>query len=128
MPTALELTRKGWQSYIEAAIRRPPPPELTSTQIREREEVLKRVRLAALMLKRRYFVKRVVLFGSLAHESWFVSGSDVDLAVEGIETKDYWQAWRDVEEIIQGKSVDFVEMETVGDSLRMSIEKHGLEI
>jgi len=128
MPTALELTSKGWQSYIKAAIRRPPRPELTATQIREREEILKCVRLAASMLKSRYSVKRVILFGSLAHESWFVSGSDVDLAVEGIETKDYWQAWRDVEEIIQGKSVDFVEMETAGDSLRISIEKHGLEI
>jgi len=128
MPTALELTRKGWQSYIEAAIRRPAQPELTAKQVEEREEILKRVRLAALMLKRRYFVKRVILFGSLAHESWFVSGSDIDLAVEGIESKDYWQAWRDVEEIIRDRSVDFVEMETVGDSLRMSIEKHGLEI
>ena len=128
MPTALELTRKGWQSYVKAAIRRPPRPELTAKQVEERKEVIKCVRLAASMLKSRYSVKRVILFGSLAHESWFVSGSDVDLAVEGIETKDYWQAWRDVEEIIRDKSVDFIEMETVGDSLRMSIEKHGLEI
>lgn len=128
MATALELTRKGWRSYIKSTISRLPRYTLTDKQVEEREEVLRRVRLAASMLKSRYSVKRVILFGSLAHESWFVSDSDIDLAVEGIKAKDYWRAWRDVEDILMDRSVDFIEIGTAGDSLRLSIQKHGLEI
>ncbi|MFC1857857.1 nucleotidyltransferase family protein [Thermodesulfobacteriota bacterium] len=128
MPTALELKHKGWQPYIDALSRRPSASQLSPQQEQERKTILMRVQQAAVMLKSRYNVQRVVLFGSLAHESWFRSGSDVDLAVEGLRSKDYWQAWRDVEAIIGDKSVDFIEMETAGESLRRTIDRQGMDI
>jgi predicted nucleotidyltransferase len=128
MPTALELTREGWRSYLEAARRRPAPPEVTPAERRARERLLERVREAAAALKARYGARRVVLFGSLAHAAWFMPDSDVDLAVEGLAGDDYWQAWRLVEEIIGDRPVDLIEIEMVGESLRRAIQRYGIEL
>jgi predicted nucleotidyltransferase len=128
MPTARELTREGWQPYIEAASRRPHLPDLTVEEHRERERLLGRVRLAAAELKKRFSVRRVMLFGSLAHEAWFVADSDVDLAVEGLDGDAYWHAWRIVEEAMGDRLVDLIEVETATGSLRRAIERHGIEL
>jgi predicted nucleotidyltransferase len=128
MPTALELTHEGWRSYLEAARRRPIPPEITPAERRARERLLERVREAAAALKARYGARRVVLFGSLAHAAWFMPDSDVDLAVEGLAGDDYWRAWRLVEEIIGDRPVDLIEIEMVGESLRRAIRRYGMEL
>jgi predicted nucleotidyltransferase len=128
MPTALELTREGWRSYLEAARRRPAPPEVTPAEHRARERLLDRVREAAAVLKARYGARRVVLFGSLAHAAWFMPDSDVDLAVEGLAGDDYWRAWRLVEEIIGDRPVDLIEIEMVGESLKRAIQRYGIEL
>jgi predicted nucleotidyltransferase len=128
MATALELAREGWAPYIAALSRRPAPPELSPEEQRERKQLLARVRQAAAMLKSRFAARRVVLFGSLAHASWFVRDSDVDLAIEGLSSEDYWQAWRLVEEIIGDRPVDLIEIETSGESLKRAIERYGVEL
>jgi len=86
------------------------------------------VHKAAAALKSRFAVRRVVVFGSLAHAAWFIPDSDVDLAVEGLAPKDYWQAWKMVEEIISDRPVDLVEIEAVGESLRQAIERDGIDL
>ena len=128
MPTALELTREGWKSYLEAARRRQAPPEPTLAEQRARAQLLERIHKAADMLKARFLVRRVVLFGSLAHAAWFVPDSDVDLAVEGLVGGDYWEAWRLVEEVIGDRPVDLIEIERAGESLRRAIERYGIEL
>ena len=89
MPTALELSRKGWKRYIEAARRRPKPPKPLSEDQRVRERLMGRIYEAAAVLKSRFGVRRVILFGSLAHDAWFMPDSDVDIAVEGLLNEDY---------------------------------------
>jgi len=128
MPTALELSREEWKPYIEAASRREDLPVRTPEERQERQRLLARIRVAAAMLKRQYDVRRVVLFGSLAHAAWFIDDSDVDLAIEGLASEDYWRAWRMVEEIIEDRPVDLVEIVVVGDSLRRAIERYGIEL
>ena len=128
MPTALELTREGWKRYLEGAQRRPVASELTPAERLTRERLLDRVREAAALLKARFGVRRVILFGSLAHAAWFMPDSDVDLVVEGLATDDYWQAWRLVEEIVGDRLVDLIEFETANESLRRSIRQHGVEL
>jgi predicted nucleotidyltransferase len=128
MPTALELTRTGWQSYLEASQRRPTLPGPTPAEQRARERLMKRVREAAAMLRTRYGAQRVILFGSLAHAAWFMPDSDVDLVVEGLPGDDYWQAWRLVEEIIGDRPVDLIEIESAGESLRRAIQRYGVEL
>lgn len=128
MPTALALTREEWEPYIEAALRRPDPPGLSLDERRERERLLVRVREAAAVLKTRFGARRVVLFGSLAHAAWFTPNSDVDLAVEGLSSKDYWRAWRVVEECLGDRLVDLIDLEIVSESLRRVVEHHGVEL
>ncbi len=128
MPTALELSRDEWKRYIGLPGRRRSRPTLTEAERCERERLLRRVRDAVAALKARFAVRRVVLFGSLAHEAWFVSDSDVDLAVEGLDAKDYWRAWRLVEEMIADRPVDLVEIEAADGALARAIRRYGVEL
>ena len=128
MPTALELSPKEWQKYIDAARQRPPLPELSTLERELREQRLERVHRAARQLKTQFRVEKVILFGSLVDASQFLPNSDVDLAVSGLRSEDYFEAWRVVEAILEDCRVDLVELEQVTDSLRQSILKYGVEV
>jgi predicted nucleotidyltransferase len=128
MPTALELDRKEWPRYSKGIDRRLTPRQLSLREQQERDQLLARARELAKRLKKEFGVRRVVLFGSLARKSWFTSGSDVDLAVEGLATKKYWVAWKLAEDMIADRFVDFVEIESVSDSLKRAINRYGLEL
>jgi len=128
MPTALELMPEGWRSYLEAARQRPTPPDLTPAERLEREQLTGLIHKAVAILKSHFGVRRVVLFGSLAHAAWFASDGDVDIAVEGLAGKNYWQAWGMLEEIIGDRPVDLIEIETAKESLRQAIQRYGVEL
>lgn len=128
MPTALELSREEWAPYIERLRSDTARAPLTEAEEQARDRLFKRVQEAAKALKERYSVRRVVLFGSLAHTAWYTTDSDIDLAVEGLDPEAYWRAWKLVEEIIQERPVDLIDLELAGDSLRQAIERHGIEL
>lgn len=128
MPTAQELTQKEWQKYIDAARKRPPLPELSATEKEQRQQRLEKVHQAAGQLKTQFGVEKVILFGSLADASQFLPGSDVDLAVVGLRSEDYFEAWRVVEVLLEDCTVDLVELEQATGSLRQAILKYGVEV
>lgn len=128
MPTALELTREEWQPYLDAAAKRQPLPTASLEEQAARERLIRRIQKAAELLKERFNARRVILFGSLAHRGWFVADSDVDLVVEGLTADDYWQAWRQVEDIVKERPVDLIEIEAVTPSLLQSIQRYGIEL
>lgn len=128
MPTARELGPEGWEPYLEAARRRTDRSPKTKTARSERERLLEKAREAASALKRQFKAKRVILFGSIAHDLWDDQESDLDLAVEGLPLKKYWQAWKVVEDIISDRPVDLVDIETATESLKDSIERYGVEL
>ncbi len=130
MPTVLELTPAERAHYIEVARKRTAvthaPEDLPAQH--EREMLLSRARQAAAELKARFGVLRVILFGSMAHEAWFTTDSDVDLAVVGLQKECYWDAWRVIEQFIPDRPVDLVELDAARPSLRQSIEDDGIEL
>ena len=128
MPTALELTREGWQPYIDAARRRPAPSKPTAAELRERDQLVDRARQVSEQLKARFGARRGILFGSAVDPVWFDADSDVDLAVEGLAPGVFWQAWGLAEDIIGDRSVDLIEIETARPSLLRSIRRDGLEL
>ena len=128
MTTALELQREDWRRYKRLLDGRSAPPQLTPEEQRERDQLLDRARELAKMLKRQFGVRKVVLFGSLARMAWFTPNSDVDVAVEGLETRKYWRAWKLAEDIIADRPVDFVDIESVSDSLKRAIDRYGVEL
>jgi len=52
----------------------------------------------------------------------------VGLAVEGLDSDNYWRAWRVVEEVTSDREVDLIEIETATESLRRAIERHRAEL
>ncbi len=128
MPTALELGKKGWKPYVDAALKRHKKGQSTAQKVEDREELLRRIREAAFEIKKRFNAKRIFLFGSLAHGAWYGPASDVDLAVEGISGRDYWQAWQLVEEIVADRNVDFIDLEMAGHSLKATVARTGIEL
>lgn len=128
MPTALELTREEWKRYRPAADLGLERFEMTAAQREIYDRIMARVRAAAVKLKEDFGVRRVILFGSLAHSAWFRADTDVDMAVEGLDTAEYWEAWRFVEELIADRPVDFIELESASDALRRSIEQFGVDL
>ena len=128
MTTTLDLTPEELNQYRDAARRRAASLTLTPSEAALRDDLLKRVRNAATLLKTGYGAKRVILFGSLAHEAWYSADSDVDLAVERLPGDAYWRAWRAVEEIIGDRPVDLIEVEAARESLRSAIERSGLPL
>jgi len=62
----------------------------------------------------------------MAHEAWFDSDSDIDLAVEGIKPEDYWRAWEAAETMIEDRLVDLIDVESASGSLKESIERYGV--
>lgn len=130
MPTALDLTSEERQHYIAALRARMTKQSkpLTVEERLARENLLTTVRQVASQIKLRFGATRVILFGSLAHEAWFWPQSDVDLAVEGLDSTSYWEAWRLAEQIIHGRNVDMVEIESARPALKRAIERYGVEL
>ncbi len=128
MPLASQLTSDDLKHYREAARRRSATAVLSPTERAAREALMRRAREAAVLLKGRFGARRVILFGSLAHQAWFTPDSDVDLVVEGLGGSNYWQAWRLAEETMGGREVDLIELEAVSPSLRQAIQRYGVEL
>jgi predicted nucleotidyltransferase len=126
MPTALELSREELQIYVDAHRKR-VWPTLTAEQEAEREAKIELARRVARMLRKKYAASRVILFGSLAHRSWYHDKSDIDLAAEGLGS-DYFKAWGDAEQIVDGRKIDLIDMEMASDSFRQAIEEEGIEL
>jgi uncharacterized protein len=128
MATALELGPEGWKSYIEARRMRGQGETGVALSPSEREQMLDRVREVASELKSRFGVDRVILFGSLAHGARFTDDSDIDIAVEGLESDDYWRAWEVAEEMLSDRVVDLVEIESATNSMKRTIFLYGISL
>jgi predicted nucleotidyltransferase len=128
MPIVSELTPEERKSYINALRNRPPFPEPTPEVRAEHKRLMILVRESANMLKTRFGAKRVILFGSMAQPLFFRLDSDIDIAIEGIAVEDYWEAWREVEKIIEDKSIDFIDIADAKDSVKKAIQRYGVEL
>jgi predicted nucleotidyltransferase len=128
MATALDLSPEEWKRYSPSTSSRQGQAKPRIRRVEERDALMKSVRKAASLIKQRFGVKRIYLFGSLARGEWFTAGSDVDIAVEGIDHDDYWKAWQVCEEIIHDRVVDFVDLGMASDSLKFAIMKYGVEL
>jgi predicted nucleotidyltransferase len=127
MPTALQLGHKGWKKYIKQQ-NHPASFSLTTEQMNERNLLLNRVREAARRLKEQFSVRKVILFGSMAHQLWYSQDADVDMAVEGLPDRHFWEAWNLLETVIRDRTVDLTELEKAGQPLREAIQRQGIEL
>ncbi|MBK8100908.1 MAG: nucleotidyltransferase domain-containing protein [Planctomycetes bacterium] len=92
-----------------------------------RAKVLRgRLPAARSLLVERFGARRVVLFGSLARGD-VTERSDVDLAVLGLRSEDYFKALAELGGLFESP-VDLVEIERASSSLLARLQLEGVEI
>jgi predicted nucleotidyltransferase len=83
---------------------------------------------AAQILRERYGVSRVRVFGSLLEPSRFHADSDVDLAVEGLASSDYWDALADILFLDDEITIDLIEASSCPPAIWATVERKGVDL
>jgi predicted nucleotidyltransferase len=83
---------------------------------------------AAQLLREGFGAKEVILFGSLARSDFFHRRSDIDLAVGGIKSQDFWRAWSVLDQLDREFEIDLVDIHTVSPALKLIIDQEGLAL
>lgn len=86
-----------------------------------------KARSVARFIAEKYGLERVYLFGSLTDPERFHSDSDIDLAVLGLESSRFLDAWGDVEIMLE-HPFDLVRLEKVQESLRDTVLSEGVVV
>jgi predicted nucleotidyltransferase len=129
--TASDLKRAGW---AEDEVKKYHPWEALERYSKDaglkirQERAQELVRALAAMLKEKYGASRLVLFGSLAHQSWFTPRSDIDLCVEGIPVDAFFKAEADVESMAGDFKVGLVDSRECTPELLRQIDEEGVEL
>jgi predicted nucleotidyltransferase len=126
--TALDLTPQEWQAYqpVQSLESRNAAQKL---QQKKRQEVAWRLaRQAAQLLRDKFRADKVVVFGSLNHQSWFNQWSDIDLAAWGIPPDRFYSAVAAITGLSPDFKIDLVDPESCQPALREVIEQTGLEL
>lgn len=100
---------------------------------REKKEQLKKkfnlylsyVEKVASMLYQDFNVKKVYLIGSLLDFNWFHKYSDIDIAVEGLDPGEYFQAYLRIEKITDGERFHLIDMKDINDEFIAKIREKG---
>ena len=100
---------------------------------REKKEQLKQkfnlylsyVEKVASMLYQDFHVKKVYLIGSLVDFNRFHQYSDIDIAVEGLDPREYFQAYLRIEKITDGESFHLIDMKDISDDFQSKIREKG---
>lgn len=85
-------------------------------------------RKAAKLLKSEFGAEKVLVFGSLLHESSFTLWSDIDLSASGIGVDNYYTAVAAVSDLSSSTKIDLIDLESCRPSLRDTIYKEGVEL
>lgn len=120
----LNLSPEKIARYRAAALKR--QAEEAEEIGRRRRQAWQSARQAAELLRREFNVSRVVVFGSLAHDSGFNRWSDVDIAAWGIVPEDTFRAIGVVMDLPTAIPVNLVDVNTVRPSLLAAIERDGV--
>ncbi|MCX7707276.1 MAG: nucleotidyltransferase domain-containing protein [Anaerolineae bacterium] len=126
--TALDLSTQEWQAYRPGSLAGSQPIPQTPTADRRRRQAWRVARRAAQLLRERYGASKVVLFGSLTHDAWFTSRSDIDLAAWGIPPECFYSAVATVTGLSATFKIDLVDGDACRSSLRTTIEREGIEL
>ncbi len=85
-------------------------------------------RKSSKILKTDFKVTKVAVFGSLLHPTLFHSKSDVDLAVWGMDERNYYRAVSLLLDIDPMISIDLIRVEDARPALRKVIDKESREL
>ncbi|MBK9006366.1 MAG: nucleotidyltransferase domain-containing protein [Anaerolineae bacterium] len=118
-PADLERYRKALRSRVDVARTQ------ADSRFKKASEIASRT---ALVLKREFDVKKVVVFGSIVHPHLFHAHSDVDLAVWGLTGRQYYRAVGLLQSLDPEISVDLIAFEDATKSMQETILRDGNEL
>ena len=122
----MELTLEALARYRKSALRR--QEQLQPERLRLQEEAWVVARRAADLLREKFGVTRIVVFGSLVHPGCFTRWSDIDLAAWGIAPDDTLRAIGAVMDLETTYEINLVDVQTARPAILKIIEKEGIEI
>ncbi len=122
--TAIQVTDEEMAAYRATARQREAQARQEQKRRAQRAWIV--AREAAALLKERFGAQRVVPYGSLARDNYSHHRSDIDLAVKGIASRDFWCAWAALDRIGADFEIDLVDMEDATPALRSQIEGEGI--
>ena len=95
----------------------------------KRDLAIKKAKRVAKMLKSKYGVKEVILFGSLIWRPDFLwSGTDIDLMVKGLDDERYYEILADISSVSHPIHIDLIPFEKAWPSVRKRAIKEGLRL
>ena len=89
---------------------------------------IERARDIAELLRTRYGVTRVILFGSIAKGHYLHERTDIDLLVAGLRAEDFLRAGADAWTVSAPFDVDIIPMEHAEKAIVKTALKYGIEL
>jgi predicted nucleotidyltransferase len=100
---------------------------------REKKDLLKKkfqdyllmTKMIASMLYKKFSVQKVFLIGSLLDFEWFHDRSDIDIVVEGLDPKQYFKAWLEIENITDGEPFHLIDVNDISEEFYSKVITKG---
>lgn len=122
----VDLSPHQLDQYRHTAARR---QKIRAAKVKpRREKAWKLARQAAQVLREQYHATRVVVFGSLLHESRFTEWSDVDVAAWGIAPDQTFRAIGAVMDLDSSFEINLVDVNTCTPSLLKALEEEAVDL
>lgn len=129
--TASDLKKSGWPSE---EMKKYYPWDSIDRYSKDRDLRARRDRALTVsreiagLLKKKYEATRVVLFGSLAHDTWFTPRSDIDICAEGIPVDLFFRAESEVQKSSEEFKIDLVDPQECSPELLRNIDQEGIDL
>jgi len=94
----------------------------------KREEAWQIAQNISRVLKQKYGVETVYVFGSVLKADYFTKHSDIDIAIQNISPQSYWRALSEANALAGEFQIDLVDMNDCRDSIRQSILDKGVKL
>lgn len=119
------MNQQEQQKYVSGWLKRKKEKE---KQLEERHKLaMEKVVQISHILKNKYQINRVILFGSLA-ENKFYEHSDIDLAVFGLNENNYLDVAEKACQIALPFKLDLIPIERASESLKRRIKLEGVDL
>ncbi len=125
LDSVLTITAEQLDSYRQTAVKQAQQRQSRLIQHYQRGRLI--AEQAAVLLKEQFGATQVILFGSMLDVQYIHLQSDLDLAVVGIDERDYLQALARLLDL-SDFSIDLVELEHAQSSLLQVIQATGVSL
>lgn len=123
--TSTSLSASELEAFRAVLKSRKPSRSLAGARLKQARKTARR---AAIILKKQFGVKKIILFGSVMQPALFHARSDIDLAVWGLHGREYYRAVGVLQALDPDISIDLIAYEDASPVLKKLIRTEGREL